>query len=236
MKKAKNNEVASNKVNTTKGAKKVKTATALNEVVADPTLANEAMEKLKADTKQLFRAVANKKLGVDQYDPKLITPEVRAEIAAMTTVAKLQFLGFTVAAGDTKPAKVAKVKAEPKEKVVIPTTDISAVEVGAVIRYGTSKKPYIVTEKNEKGRMLVSVTQKFFSSKPSFPVVQVEAGTGKLPVSFKDEALNALLEVAKTDLADRQAKIAAAEAKANDAAEKKAAKAVKAESKLEVVK
>lgn len=189
----------------------------------------ELIASYKANPQDLYKAVAMKKSGVMPYDKTAISQELRTEIMSMTFVEKLAALDITVAAGETKKAAKAVIAKEPKapkaEKQPVVTTDIATVLAGSVITYGTSKKPYIVSEVNEKGRMLFSATQKFFSSKPSFPVVVVHAGTGELPVQFEDAGLNDLLAQATAELKDRQAKeLAQATAKA----EKDAAKAAKA--------
>jgi hypothetical protein len=73
-------------------------------------------------------------------------------------------------------------------------------EVGDVIRYKTSKKPYIITAKTIEYRLLYSLTQKY-KSKADFYAVRIIKGNGKVPENI--EELNLILIKVIKDLQDR---------------------------------
>lgn len=124
--------------------------------------------------------------------------------------------GTETPATDEKPVEETVAPVEGKKKPEL--TPITEVPVGSVVAYASSAKPYIVSEANEKGRVLFSATQKFFSSKNDFAVKVLRVGTGELPEAFEINekqpdlkwhqapkvGLNDLLLLAKADLVERK--------------------------------
>ena len=87
---------------------------------------------------------------------------------------------------------------------------ISDQKVGAIIRYPSSKKPYIVaaigafTDKNPY-RYLVSKTQQY-NSKKEFDVEVLKAGTGEILENYVEPLWNELAIIAKSMLIEREDK------------------------------
>ena len=105
-------------------------------------------------------------------------------------------------------------------------------QVGDVIRYQSSKKPYLVASVGEEGVLLVSATQQYLSTKKEFEVVRISKGEGALPTTFETSpsdkievgTLNTCLEIANEKLAERATKKLAQDAAAKKKEEAAAAK------------
>ena len=119
--------------------------------------------------------------------------------------------------------------AETKQEVKV--INISEAKVGDIIRYASSKKPYVVAEqkRDEKGKyvssLLVSKTQTYVSKKPKFEVVVLVDNGGNLPKEIKgDKFLTELLGQA-------QATVKTIQQKEADKLKKEAEKKAKEEEK-----
>ena len=80
---------------------------------------------------------------------------------------------------------------------------ITECQVGDIIRYKTSQKPYIVSMKTPKGYFLFSETQQYDSTINNFEVIRIVRGNGTLPEKFEDEKHNQLLIKVKDYLQTR---------------------------------
>ena len=131
---------------------------------------------------------------------KNVTKNSQKEVKAATTAAANE---TTTAPAAQQPA--AKPEATKPELEIV---DIRECHVGDVIRYTSSKKPYIVAEETVKNgkpsKFLFSKTQQYDSTKESFEVVRLVKGDGKLPEKFEDSALNELLGEARTVVKSRE--------------------------------
>jgi hypothetical protein len=118
-----------------------------------------------------------------------------------------------------------------KEKEEVKIINISEAKVGDIIRYASSKKPYIVAEqrRDEKGKyvssLLVSKTQTYVSKKPKFEVVVLVDNGGNLPKEIKGDAF--LTEL----LGQAQATVKTLQQKEQEQIKKDAERKAKAEAK-----
>ena len=106
----------------------------------------------------------------------------------------------------TEPAVTETEKTETAPKLEI--INIRDCEVGDVIRYTSSKKPYIVAEKNLDAKrpfvFLFSKSQQYNSYKKEFEVVRLVKGGGVLPEKYEDAKINEILPNVKLEIETRQ--------------------------------
>jgi len=154
------------------------------------------------------RMVAGKKVD---FPINLIKKTIKQDAALLTTDEMRTLLEESIVqkmideTPVTAKVKTAKAPKEKAEKEVVQLVSITNLETGDVIRYKSSKKPYIISDKKDEVRLLFSKTQ-VFESKKDFEVVLVKKGAGSLPVSFGDPELDELLTLALEDLETRKSK------------------------------
>lgn len=191
------------------------------------TSATNSAKNLNGKTVVELRELAGEKIGSTLTKFQLIAKintmggeAPKAEETIIPTETENEPIVATTG-GEEIPAE----KAVETPKAEIKTINIWEAEVGSVVRYKSSKKPYIVAEKVVEGEkpylFLVSKTQQYNSTKKEFQVVLVQKGEGTLPTTFETPELNECLNLATQLMGERLAlqtakaeKLAAAKLKA----------------------